>query len=241
MPDYGKYVPKHYFKAFLHVLPLLWAPEEYWFRDQRTLPWDVVKPLFVEINKLRQALTYILYLVLDETMSGFRPKTSPCGGYPNITYEPRKPCELGAMIRNAIECITGMFAYQDPVEDLVSQRLKDYMQEDADLHLPGGGDLPVHTAEVLRQTKGSGLIKGGWVCGDAWFRSIMTSIELLIRQGVYSSKSIVIYTLLPRTPDSPFINQLSLLNRIYSGFPIKFCLPCFVHDIPTGRLATGLL
>ena len=115
------------------------------------------------------------------------------------------------------------------------------MQEDADLHLPGGGDMPVHTAEVLRQTKGSGLIKGGWVFGDAWFGLIMTSIELLIRQGVYSSKSIVIYTLLPRTPDSPFINQLSLLNRIYSGFPIKFCLPCFVHGIPTGRLATGLL
>ena len=52
-PDYGKYVPKHYFRAFLHVLPLLWAPQEYWFRDQRTLPWDVVEPLFLEINKLR--------------------------------------------------------------------------------------------------------------------------------------------------------------------------------------------
>ena len=137
--DYGIYMPKHYFRAFLHVLPLMWAPQEYWFRDNRILPLDVVKPLFLEINKLRQALAYILYLVLDKTMSGFRPKTSPCGGYPYITYEPRKPCNIGAMIRNAIECITGMFAFQDPVEDIISQRLKDHMQEDSDLHLPGGG------------------------------------------------------------------------------------------------------
>ena len=71
-PDYGKYVPKHYFKVFLHVLPLLWAPQEYWFCDQCTRLWEVAKPLFLEINKLQRALTYILYLVLDETISGFR-------------------------------------------------------------------------------------------------------------------------------------------------------------------------
>ena len=28
-PAYGQYIPKHYMKAFFHVLPLLWAPEEY--------------------------------------------------------------------------------------------------------------------------------------------------------------------------------------------------------------------
>ena len=72
-------------------------------------------------------------------MIGFHPKTSPCDGYPNITYKPRKPCEIGVMIRNTIECITGMFAFQDPVEDIMSQRLKEHMQEDSDLHLPVGG------------------------------------------------------------------------------------------------------
>ena len=89
-----------------------------------------------------------------------------------------------------------MLAFQDPVEDLVSQRLKDHMQEDSDLHLPGGGEMPVHTAEVLRQTRGGGLVEGGWVCGDAWFGSIMTSIELMIRQGVFSSKLLQIWTFL---------------------------------------------
>ena len=188
LPDYAQYVPIYYFKAFLHVLPLLWAPKEYWFRDPRTLPWDIIKPLFKEINNLRRALLTIVYLVLDETMSGFRPKTSPCGGYPNITYEPRKPCEISTMIRNAIECMTGMFSFQDPVKDLVSQRLKDFLQDDTDLHLPGGGNLPIHTAEVLRQVEGTGLIIGGWVCGDAWFGSSMSAVELRIRKGIYSSE-----------------------------------------------------
>ena len=62
------------------------------------------------------------------------------------------------------------------------------MQENSDLHLPGGGDMPVRTAEVLRQTKGASLVKGGWVCGDACSGSIMMSIKLMMRQGVFSSK-----------------------------------------------------
>ena len=103
----------------------------------------------------------VLYLVLDETMSGFRQKTSPCGGYPNIIYEPRKPCEIGAMIRNTVECITGMFAFQDPFEDINSQRLKDHMHEFTNRHLPGGDDMPIHAVEVLRQTKWAGLLECG--------------------------------------------------------------------------------
>ena len=102
----------------------------------------------------------VLYLVLDETMSGFRQKTSPCGGYPNIIYEP-KPCKIGAMIRNAVEYIIGMFAFQDPFVDLNNQRLKDHMQEYTDLHLLGGDDMPMHGLEVLRQTKGTCLLEGG--------------------------------------------------------------------------------
>ena len=37
------------------------------------------------------------FLVLDETMIGFRPNTSKMGGLPNITHEPRMPVDLGTM------------------------------------------------------------------------------------------------------------------------------------------------
>ena len=71
------------------------------------------------------------------------------------------------MIRNTIECITDMFAFQDPVKDIISQRLKNHMQDDMALHLPGGDEMPVHTVEVQHQTKKDGLVEGGWVCDNA--------------------------------------------------------------------------
>ena len=121
-------------------------------------------------------------------MYGFRPKTSPYGGLPNITFEPRKPCNLGAIVRNGLDAITGIFAFRDPVEDITSHRLKEFMQSNNTMHTPSGGDLPVATTEVLRQVKGSGFVKGGWVCRDAWFGSVVLAIELKIRLGVYSSE-----------------------------------------------------
>ena len=192
-PDYGQYVPKHEFQAFMYVLPFLWADEEFWYRDPRTLPWEVMMPFVTKVNALRAMLMHVLYMVLDETMWGWRPKTSVTGGFPNITHEPRKPVDLGAMARNAVEAITGIMVFQDPVADLTSQRLKNYMQEDNVLHTPEGagpegGRLPVHVAEVLRQVDGSRLQKGGWVCGDAWFGSVTSVVELMIRKGVYSSE-----------------------------------------------------
>ena len=148
----------------------------------------MVKPIFQETNNLRSLLLCILFLVLDKSLYGFRPKPSPYGGLPNITFEPRKPCNLGAIVRNGLDAITGIFAFRDPVEDITSHRLKGLMQSNDSMHTPVDSDLPVATTEVLRQVKGSGLVKGGWVCGNAWFGSVVSSIELKIRLGVYSSK-----------------------------------------------------
>ena len=75
-------------------------------------------------------------MILDKAMWGWRPKTSVTGGFLNITHEPRKPVNLGAMTRNAVKAITGIMVLQDPVADLTSQRLKVYMQEDNVLHTP---------------------------------------------------------------------------------------------------------
>ena len=87
-PGYGKYIPKHYIKAFFHVLPLLWAPEEYWFRDQRTLPWEVVKPFFQELNRIRKEMMRVTFLVLNESMFGFRPKIPLQMQQPGLIFRP---------------------------------------------------------------------------------------------------------------------------------------------------------
>merc|ERR1712086_736232 len=52
----------------MYVLPYLWADEEFWYRDPRTLPWEVMMPFVTKVNALRAMLMYVLYMVLDETM-----------------------------------------------------------------------------------------------------------------------------------------------------------------------------
>ena len=41
-----------------------------------------------------------------------------------MKYEPGKPVDLGEMAWDAMEAITGIMVFQDPVADLTSQCLK---------------------------------------------------------------------------------------------------------------------
>ena len=153
-------MPKHEFQAFVHVLPYLWADAQYWYRDPHTLLWEVIMPFVAKINDLCALLMIVLFMVLNETMWGWRPKTSVTGGFPKITHEPRKPVDLGAMAHNAVEAITGIMVFQDLVANLTSQQLKEHMQDDTilpTLHRAGpeGGRLSVHVTEVLHQVEGS--------------------------------------------------------------------------------------
>ena len=102
-PNYGQFIPVDYFKMFLHGLPYLWADKKYWDIPPEDLPFDFIQPFVNEYNKNRTDMIHVLYLMLDESMSGWRPKTSKTGGLPHISHEPRKPVPLGTMIRNAVE------------------------------------------------------------------------------------------------------------------------------------------
>lgn len=65
--------------------------------DKRDKEWDVFKPALKEYNEKRRALIEVMICVLDESMSGWKPKTSKTGGMPNVSFEPRKPVDLGAL------------------------------------------------------------------------------------------------------------------------------------------------
>ncbi len=64
----------------------------------------------------------MVYLLMDESMSAWRPKTLATGGLPNVTYEPRKPKPLGTMFKNGVEGTTGRLVTHDVVEGSASQR-----------------------------------------------------------------------------------------------------------------------
>jgi len=192
-PDFGQYLPKNVFKAFSCAAAFVFAEKKWWYADKRDRDWDIFTPVLDSFNEKRRALFHCILLMLDESMSAWKPKTSKTGGLPNLTNEPRKPVDLGSQLRNGVECFTGVLAYQDVVMGPEKQRKKKYYYSDVEsmlretTSLPKKEEMSAHTAEVLRQVEGSNLPRGGWVGGDAWFGSVMTAVEVKKRLGVYST------------------------------------------------------
>ncbi|KAL7549478.1 hypothetical protein ACHAWF_012745 [Thalassiosira exigua] len=185
--NYGQHIPVNYFRAFICGFPALWADKKYWHLPARDVPWEYISTFVDEYNEKRTTLLRVIYLMLDETMSGWRPKTSKTGGFPHITHEPRKPVSLGTMLRNGVECITGIFVHHDIVRASAEQWEKKYSNPPTRSHLPKRENIQYHVAEVLRQAEESGIEAGGWVGGDAWFGSINSCVELYKRLGVFST------------------------------------------------------
>ena len=115
--------------------------------------------------------------------------TRPCGDgtkrhrspgrLASITHKPRKPVDLGAMVRNAAKAITG-----------TSQRLKQHMQENKVIHTPhwvGTEDwrLPIHVAKVLQhQVEDIRLKEGGRVCEIVWLAKIVFALDMDMLHGI---------------------------------------------------------
>jgi hypothetical protein len=58
-------------------------------------------PCLRSFNEKRKSLFGTTLLILDESMIGWKPKTSKLGGLPNITFEPRKPVDLASQLKNS--------------------------------------------------------------------------------------------------------------------------------------------
>ena len=155
----------------------------FWYSD--SVPWDSFLPFVQAFNQRRRDLMNTVYLLMDESMSAWRPKTTKFGGLPNLTFEPRKPEPLGTMFKNGVEATTGIMVTQDVVQGSAEQRYKKY---DGDASsLPQNEPIMAHVAETLRICESSNLVEGGWVGGDAWFGSIPCAVELKNKLGVFST------------------------------------------------------
>ena len=112
-------------------------------------------------------LLEVTFLMLDEAMSGWRPKTSALGGLPNITSELPKPVDLGSMYRDSVECITGIFVHHNIVQAPTQQWRKKYLNPPTKSGLPKKEIIPYHTTKVLYQAENSKVVPRGWVGGNA--------------------------------------------------------------------------
>ena len=126
-----------------------------------------------------------LVMLLDESMSGWRPNSSKLEGLSNISFEPRKPVPLGAMFKNGVECISGVFTYQGVVMGVEVQQHKTYFGDNS--IVPGQQIIPSHSAKVMRQVDGANVPPNGWVGGDAWFSSVGTAIKVYKKYNMHST------------------------------------------------------
>ncbi len=121
----------------------------------------------------------------DVSMSDWLPKTSKLGRLPNISFEPRQPVPLGTMFHNGADCMSGVLVFQDVVQAPEIQRKKKNFNESS--HLPGNPPITVHEAEVVCQVEGAEIPEGGWVGGDAWFGSVLSAVEVMVRFNIFST------------------------------------------------------
>ena len=159
--DFGQCTPVNWFRAFCSACPFMWCDTKWWHKAKRDLDWDVFKPCLKNMMDKRKQLFVAVLIVLDESMFAWKPKSSKTDGAPNLTFEPRKPVDLGTQIRDAVECLAGVIICGDILELPEVQRQKKHFCCDPDnstraiTSMPREEEMPAHTAEVLRQVEES--------------------------------------------------------------------------------------
>ncbi len=81
--------------------------------------------------------------------------------------------------------MSGALVFQDVVQVPEIQSKKPYFNEAS--HLPGNPPITAHAAEVLCQVEGAKNPPGGWVGGDAWFVSVLSSVKVKVHFNVFST------------------------------------------------------
>lgn len=135
--NFRQFIPKNYFKTFKHAFLYLRSDKKYWIMEKKDVPWDMILGFIGNYNKVCRNLVQVIYLVLDELMSAWKPKTSKTGGLPNITFKLHKPKDLGTMIRDGVKCKTGIFVNHDIVQTIEEQDHKKFLCKESSIAKKG--------------------------------------------------------------------------------------------------------
>jgi hypothetical protein len=97
-PHFEQYMPFSRFKDFRRFLPAIFVDND----KKETDPWYQFSKAIDDFNEIRRSkVVCSQWIVADESMSAWRPRTTALGGLPNISFVIRKPEPLGKL-RNTI-------------------------------------------------------------------------------------------------------------------------------------------
>ena len=111
--NFGRYMSKNYFKAFLSAVPYCFDEKKLCFIDKKDERWEIYLPCIEQYNLKRQLLIKMFLLVFNKSMSGCCSKTSKLGGLPSYTLAPRKRVPFGAMYKKRAECTSDIIIFRD--------------------------------------------------------------------------------------------------------------------------------
>jgi len=92
-PEFDKIMKLYWWKDFCHFLPFAFQNLNLKAKDD--LRWKFHGTVEAFNNNRYDKIQISLWLIIDETMSAWRPRTTPTSGLPNISFILRKPEPLG--------------------------------------------------------------------------------------------------------------------------------------------------
>eukprot|EP01051_Picozoa_sp_SAG22_P014076 SAG22_NODE_1660_length_3870_cov_3.165208_1_plen_442_part_00 len=110
-------------------------------------------------------------LCIDEIMSGWKSKATLTGGLPNITFEPRKPVDMGTMLKALADQGTGIMMGLEVVEQPEAMALKKWYEQTKQYAGRDGNKSAATTLRLMDLTP-----PGSHTCGDSWFGSVTTAV-----------------------------------------------------------------
>ena len=169
-PHFEEYMLEYRFKQIKRLVP--------WVMQDRSdgSPWHLARGAVDQFNKRRrEVLGCFRHVIADELMSAFEPE-HVTGNLPNITFEPRKPEPIGTMLKCLLDNDTKVMATLEICEG--AQRNRELAEG---IHRY---TTTACTARMLRETVPEPGVLKRVVCGDSWFASVPTAVEVMKGLGL---------------------------------------------------------
>ena len=92
--NFERFMKFYMFKDFCRIITCIWEDDSI----QVTEVWWKFQPAVDEFNEIRRTrIVSDFWMIVDELMSAWRPRTSATGHLPNISYILQKPENLGKL------------------------------------------------------------------------------------------------------------------------------------------------
>lgn len=133
-------------------------------------PWSMISGLVEEFNaNRRKNVRPDSVLVYDESMSQWKPRATPTGGLPHLSFIQRKPRPLRTEFKNTADAESGIMLFLEIQKGRLGMRNGEFNAE-----LGPQAGCPARLAQDCTKMEGG----AGRLClGGAWFGSVKVAVE----------------------------------------------------------------